>query len=188
MTAWQPGGDPLVGLTDDARLAEAITARSEQRELTTRATETATLAGTLRDLAERHAGIGVTTASGRTYQGSAVGVAVDHLVMATRSGQQVFVRLDAIGTVRPDPDSRAPLAQGERDPAQDLLLLERCARWAEDRPAVALAVVGGADLLRGRLLAVAEDLVSVTLDGSRTPVYVAAAAIEVVALGQGAHP
>lgn len=184
MTAWRPADDPLVELTDDERLAEAIAARSEQREMTTRATEMATLAGTLRDLAERTAGVGVTTRSGRTVRGSALAVAADHVVVATPAGQRAFVRLDAVGMVRPDPDSRAPLAQGEREPAQDVLLLERCARWVGDRPTIALQVAGAADLLRGRLLAVSEDLVTVSLDGARAPVYVAAAAIEVVALEQ----
>lgn len=173
--------DPLVGLTDDARLAEAVAERSAQRDLTMRASELATLAGTLRDLAERTAGVGITTTSGRTYRGSALGVAVDHLVVATRSGQHVFVRLDAVAVVRPDPDSRAPVAQGDREPLQDLLLLERCARWVAERPVIALGVRGTSDLLRGRLLAVADDLVSVALDGSRVPAYVAGEAIEVVA-------
>lgn len=184
MSTWRPTDDPLVGLTDDQRLADAIAERAGQRDLTARATEMATMAGTLRDLAERHAGIIVTTTSGRAYQGSALGVSADHLVLATGAGQRVFARLDAVSVVRPDPTARAPLAQGERDPAQDVLLLERCARWVADRPVVALAVTGAADLLRGRLLAVAEDLVTVALDGSRSPVYVAADRIEVVALEQ----
>lgn len=177
-----PADDPLVELTDDARLAEAVSARSAQRDLTMRATELATLAGTLRDLAERTAGVGITTTAGRTYRGSAIGVAVDHLAVATPAGQHVFVRLDAIALVRPDPDSRAPVAQGDRAPVQDLLLLERCARWVGDRPTVALSVRGAADLLRGRLLAVADDLVSVALDGATQPVYVAGDAIEAVAI------
>lgn len=180
--AWPPPDDPLVGLTDEARLAEAVTARSAQRDLTMRASELATLAGTLRDLAERTAGVGVTTTSGRTYRGSAIGVAADHVAVATPAGQHVFVRLDAVALVRPDPDSRAPVAQGDRAPVQDLLLLERCARWVVDRPTIALSVRGSTDLLRGRLLAVADDLVSVALDGSRHPVYVAGDAIEVVAI------
>ena len=179
--AWPPGPDPLVGLTDDARVADAIAQRAGQRDLTARATELATLVGTLRDLAERRAGVGVTTTSGRTERGSLVGVAADHLVLATRAGQHVFVRLDRVAVVRPDPDGRVPVAQGERDPAQDLLLLERCARWVADRPALAIAVTGGDDLLRGRLLAVAEDVLSLALDGARLPTYVAADAIEVVA-------
>ena len=180
--AWQPGQDPLVGLTDDARVADAIAQRAGQRDLTARATELATLVGTLRDLAERQAGVGVTTTSGRTYRGSLVAVAADHLVLATPARQRAFVRLDRVAVVRPDPDGRVPVAQGEREHAQDLLLLERCARWVVDRPAVAVAVAGGSDLLRGRLLAVADDVLSLALDGSRLPTYVAAAAIEVVAL------
>lgn len=178
---WPPDEDPLVGLTDAARVSDAIAERADQRDLTARASELATLVGTLRDLAERGAGIGVTTTSGRTYRGSALAAAADHVVLATRVGQRVFVHLDRVAVVRPEPDGRVPLAQGDRDHAQDLLLLERCARWVPDRPTVAIAVVGG-DLLRGRLLAVADDLVSMALDGSRSPAYVAAHAIEVVAL------
>ena len=179
---WRPAEDPLVGLTDDARVAEAIAERSQQRDLTLRASELATLAGTLRDLAERGAGVGVTTVSGRHYQGSARAVATDHVVLATPAGQQVFVRLSAIATVRPDQAARAPLAQGDREAAQDLLLVERCATWVADRPSMALSVRGHADLVRGRLLAVAEDLLSMSLDGSRSPTYVAAGAVDVIAL------
>jgi hypothetical protein len=182
MSHWQPGADPLVGLTDEARLAEAIAERSEQRELTERASELATLAGTLRDLAERTAGIGLTTRSGRTFHGSALAVAVDHVAVGTPAGQHVFVRLDRVAVVRPDQASRAPVAQGERAPAQDLLLLERCARWVADRPALAVAVDGVDDLLRGRLLAVADDVLSLALDGTRTPTYVAGAAVEAIAV------
>lgn len=180
--AWPPADDPLVGLTDDARLAEAVAARSAQRDLTMRATELATLAGTLRDLAERAAGVGITTTSGHTYRGSAIGVAADHLALATPAGQHVFILLHAVALVRPDPDSRAPVAQGDRAPVQDLLLLERCARWVGERPTIALSVRGSAERLRGRLLAVSDDLLSVALDGSRHPVYVAGDAVEVVAI------
>lgn len=179
---WRPAEDALVGLTDEARVAEAIADRAHQRDLTLRAAELATLAGTLRDLAEHGAGVGVTTVTGRTYRGSAVAVATDHLVLQTPVGQRVFVRLGAVALVRPDRDHRAPLAQGDREPAQDLLLVERCARWVEDRPALALAVRGHHDLLRGRLLAVAEDLLSVALDGTTSPTYVAADAVDVIAL------
>ena len=179
--SWRPGDDPLVGLTDDARVADAIAERADQRDLTARATELATLVGTLRDLAERGAGVGITTTSGRILRGSALAVAADHVVLATGAGQRMFVHLDRVAVVRPDPDERVPLAQGDRDHAQDLLLLERCARWVADRPTVAIGVVGG-DLLRGRLLAVADDLVSVSLDGSRFPAYVAGHALEVVTL------
>lgn len=179
---WRPADDALVGLTDETRVAEAVAERSRQRDLTLRASELATLAGTLRDLAERRAGVGVTTVSGRTYQGRATAVSTDHVVLQTPVGQQVFVRLTAIATVRPDRDSHAPLAQGDREPSQDLLLVERCARWVGDRPALALSVRGHDDLVRGRLLAVAEDLLSVALDGSRSPTYVAVDAVDAVAI------
>jgi hypothetical protein len=184
---WQPTVDPLVGLTDDERLAAAIQERSQLRDLTMRATELATLAGTLRDLAERRAGVSLLTVSGRTHRGSLIAVSVDHVVLATASGHQVLVRLDAIAVTRPDPDSRAPLAQGDRDPATDQLLAERASLWVEDRPMLAVSIRGVPDLLRGRLLAVAEDLLTLSLDGARTPAYVTINAVEAVAL-EGVAP
>jgi hypothetical protein len=183
---WQPTVDPLVGLTDDERLAAAIQERAQVRDLTQRATELATLAGTLRDLAERRAGVSLLTVSGRTHRGSLLAVSVDHVVLATASGQQVLVRVDAIAVTRPDPDSRAPLAQGDREPATDQLLAERASLWVEDRPVLAVSVRGVPDLLRGRLLAVAEDLLTLSLDGARTPTYVTIDAVEAVALEGGA--
>jgi len=183
---WQPTVDPLVGLTDDERLAAAIRERSQLRDLTQRATELATLVGTLRDLAERRAGVSLLTVSGRTHRGSLRAVSVDHVVLATTSGQQVLVRLDAIAVTRPDPDSRAPLAQGDREPAADQLLPERVSLWVDDRPVLAVSVRGIGDLLRGRLLAVAEDLLTLSLDGARTPTYVTIAAIEAIAVEGGA--
>lgn len=185
MTGWTRGEDPLVDLADDARVADAIAARAEQRDLTARATELATLAGTLHDLAERRAGIGVTTTSGRTVQGTAVGLAVDHLAVATGAGQLVFVRLDRVALVRPDPSLRAPAAQGERDPGHDLLLLERLAHWVDDRPEVAVGLTGVGDLVRGRLVAVAEDVLTLVAGPDRSPTYLAAEAIEVVAIDHG---
>lgn len=182
MNDWAPASDPLLDLTDRARLADAVASRVAQRDLTARATELATLAGTLHDLAEHRAGVVVTTTSGRTQHGSLVGVAVDHVVLVTRAGQQVFLRTDTIAIVRPDPTHRAALPQGERGPAQDLLLLERCARWLEAPPSLAIGPRGAVGLVHGRLLTVAEDLLSIALDGTRTPAHVAAAAIEVIVL------
>lgn len=176
----RPDADPFVGLTDDAHVAEAVAARVGRRDLTARAIEFATLAGTLRDLAERRSVVGITTTSGRTVQGTALGVATDHVVLATRAGQHVLVALAAVALVRPDPADRAPIAQGERAPAQDLLLLERCAVLAEERPEVAVGVRGSAQLLRGQLVGVADDVLTIRGD-DRTPTYVAAAAVEVVA-------
>ena len=185
MSGWTPGEDPLVDLADDARVADAIAARTEQRDITARAAELATLAGTLHDLAERRAGIGVTTTGGRTVQGTAVGLAADHLAVATGADQLVFVRLDQVAVLRPDPTLRAPTAQGERDPDHDLLLLERLAHWVDDRPEVAVGLTGVPDLVRGQLVAVAEDVLTLVAGPDRAATYLAADAVEVVAIDRG---
>jgi hypothetical protein len=178
---WTPAPDPLTGLTDDARLQQAIADRTAGRTLRARAAEAATFVGTLHDLAERGAGIGLTTSGGRQHRGVVLGLATDHVVLGLPAGGQVLITLAAVATVRPDPALVAAAARGERDAAHDLLLVERCALWAEDRPAVAVAIVGAPDLLRGRLEAVGEDVLTVLPEGSRHPVYIAAAAVEAVA-------
>jgi hypothetical protein len=185
---WSAPSDPLLDLTDRARLADAAASRVAQRDLTARATELATLAGTLHDLAEHRAGVVVTTTSGRTQHGSLAAVAVDHVGMITRAGQQVFLRTDAIAILRPDPSHRSALPQGERGPAQDMLLLERCERWLQAPPMLAIGPRGAAELVRGRLLSVAEDLLTIALEGTHTTAHVAAHAIEMVVLDTPAVP
>lgn len=182
MSTWQPAEDPLVGVADHVRVRDAIAERTRQRDLTREAVESATLLGTMRDLAERQAGVTLTTATGRSHRGSLVAVSTDHVVVSTPSRHLVHVRLGTVVVVRPDPDSRAPLPQGDRRPPQDKYLLERCAEWVADRPALGVAITGVRELLRGRLVSVGDDVVALSLDGSRSPTYLAGDAIEAIAL------
>ncbi len=179
-TPWEPADDPLVDLTDRARATDAVTARTTRRDLAQRTRELATLAGTLRDLAERRVGATLGGVSGRNHQGTVVALATDHVVLQAPSGRRVYVRLDAIATVRPDPCVDAPIAGGDRDAAEDVLLAERCARWVADRPQLAVALDGTTELVHGRLVGVGEDVLTLTADGSGNPVYVAVGAVHAV--------
>jgi hypothetical protein len=178
---WKPGADPLVDLTDASGVAAAVDARSRQHRHRQIAAESATLVGTLRDLSERGACVAVGTTSGRLHQGVVAVVARDHVVLATAAGSLVLVALASAATVRPQPHVQAPVAMGERAATRDRLLTEQCARWADEHREVAVAIRGHHDLLRGTLTAVGDDVVTVRPDAARTPVYVAAGAIEAVA-------
>lgn len=178
MTRIGPGTEPTVALRDAAVAEAAAEERLRQRRLTRVAAETATLVGTLRDLAEHGAGVVLHVAGDRRLQGRLVAVADDHVVVRTPGDREVHVRTDRVGSLRVDAEVAVGIPQGDRPAAQDLRLLERLAGWV-DTTDVALLVDGRADPLRGRLVAVGEDLVTLVDDGHR-PVHVAACAIAVV--------
>lgn len=163
---WQPpAADPFVRLADDGQLAEAIAARSAERELRQQASELATFAGTMRDLAEARRHVTVRCATGRSYQGELLAVAIDHLVVRAGDRTTVHVASDQISAVTVDPAVTSRWAAGERAAAQDRTLDEVLANAVETRPTVVLVTRGDGEMHRGRLLAVGEDVVSVRGDG-----------------------
>lgn len=172
--------DPLVDLTDDVRVTAAIEERQHRHALRAQAEDTGTLVGTLHDLAEAAAVVSLRTTSDRRYQGRLVAIAADHVVLTTRQQQSVFVMLDRIAVARPEPVLTSVGATGDRKHAQDLLLLERCADWVDDRPWLVVAVVGPGDLLGGHLHTVGEDVVTLRPDVTGPSTFVAAGAIEAI--------
>lgn len=177
---WQPGHDPTVDLRDEAVLEHAVAARSDERLLNRVAIETATLVGTLRDLAERRAGVTLGLPDDQAVQGTMLAVNRDHVLVATGADQRAHVRLASVVMVRPDPTSRVPVAQGSRDAADDRSLGDLLSRWEPDRPRLAVLVRGRSEPVRGRLAAVGEDVVTLDHVTGRHPVYVPTDAVRVV--------
>lgn len=177
---WHPDNDPTVELRDDEALRSAVTARGDERFLTRVSAESATFVGTLRDLAERRVGTSLLLAGDHTVQGTLVAVAVDHVVLVTDAHQRTHVRTEAIVAARAEPAVRVPVAQGHREPGDNLTLLERLARWEADRPVVAILVRGRVEPVRGRLIAVGEDVVSLDVADDRHPSYLPEHAIRAV--------
>ena len=93
----------------------------------------------------------------------------------------VYVALDAVVAVRPEPGAGAA-ASGDRAVATDLVLLDVLAAAAPDRPRVQLLARGGTDVVAGELVAVGADVVSVRLDGDRRAACFVAAQSLAVAL------
>jgi hypothetical protein len=179
--AWRPpADDPFVRLTDEGRLADAIRERSEERELRQQASEFATFAGTMRDLAEAGRDVTVRSASGRSYQGTLLAVAIDHLVVSVGSSRTVHIAVDQVTAVQLDPSSSRAVAAGEREAAQDRTLDEVLASSLEDRPAVVVVTRGDGEVHRGQLTAVGEDVVTLRVEGAGARYLPAAALSEVV--------
>ncbi len=164
---WEPPTtDPFVRLADDSQLAEAIAARSDERELRQQASELATFTGTMRDLAEARRHVTLRCATGRSYQGELLAVAVDHLVVRIGDRTTVYVATAQVSAVTVDPTVATRWAAGDRDAAQDRTLEEVLAEAVEARPTGVLVTRGDGEVHRGRLLAVGEDVVSIRGDGA----------------------
>ncbi len=182
---WRPERDPTVDLRDDEAVRTARSRRSHQRLQTRISAESATFTGTLRDLAERLAGVTLLLADDHDVQGTLLAVSRDHLVLATDARQHTYVRTPGIVAVRADPDVRVPVAQGHRPPGDGATLLERLGRWEAERPIVALLLAGRPAPLRGRLAAVGDDVVSLDLTDDHHPTYLPQHAIRAVMVDRG---
>jgi hypothetical protein len=205
----EPSGDELVAAfarwSAGERVADAARQRSRERWLRQQATEAATMAGVLTDLAERRAEVALSTRT-RSLVGRLVGAARDFVVVEERSGAGLLVASAHLATVSPlatrsrgvlDTDGgRAPGIEaggawrgdpsGDREPPLSILLIDALTMLAADRSPVRLAVTNG-ELLLGELVAVGVDVVTLRGDPAergngparRGHLYVPLAAIEV---------
>ena len=175
--------DLLQRLLDDARADAGRDARRRRRVFQALAEESATLQGTLHDLAERHAEVVVRTTAGHQFRGRVRAAARDFVIVATDAGDH-WIALEGLETVRPAPEERQPPATGDRT-ALDLTLVEALGRVAPERPMIAVNTASGESVL-GTLRAVGEDVVTVELDGPLRPAcYVSSASVLVVAFRSG---
>ena len=182
--SWQPPArDPYVELGDEGRTAEAVRERLVERELRQRASESATFAGTLRDLAEAATAVTLRVATGRSYQGALVAVAIDHVVLRSDAGASVHVAVDQVTAVQPGPGYPPAVATGERESAAGRTLDEVLFDALEERPTVALVTQGDGASHRGRLLAVGEDVLTLQATDAGMLRYVPTHSVSEVVIG-----
>jgi hypothetical protein len=155
----------------DARSTDAAAARARARWLRLQAEESATFAGVLIDLAERHTSVVVHGHGGRRHRGVVALVAADFCVVRTDNGRDVLIAYRGIGSIRPDLRSELPV--GDRAVRSELGLAEMLNIVASDRPRVLITTLVGTEGVVGELRSVGRDVVAVRTDGDgRVPTYV----------------
>ena len=160
--------EELDRLLDEGRAADAVEARVRERWLRRQAEEDARFVGVLLDVAEWGRAVGITTVTGRLHHGRLTLVADDCVVLRDDGGRDVYVALDGIAAVVPDPGASTATASGERPPPSPASLLGLLADRSAERPTVQLVLRGVPDGLRGRLVAAGADVVTLLLDGEPT--------------------
>jgi len=171
----------VVEFLDRARADDAAQARSRRRWLRHQAEEGATLVGTLVDLAERAATVVLATTGGRRWTGRLVDVVDDALVLEA-PGARVLVATWALASVRV-PDGGAP-ADGARAPATRTSLLDLLAVATEERREIVVHP-GAGEAVRGRLLAVGVDVLTVRSAAGGTTYVAATSVSEAAVLASG---
>jgi hypothetical protein len=172
-------------LLDDARAEADAGDRARRRWLRQQAEEEAEFTGTLRMLFEREATVVVATETGRRHQGRLVGLGRDVCSLDTPEGRRVWLRLDAVTTIRAEQALDHAAAGDARAQRQDLDFAEVLTRLAEERPAAQL-VVHGSTSITGELRAVGADVATVLEGETRTVCYVRVpSVVEVSVFGSG---
>lgn len=183
--SWPPDRDRYLELGDRARLQEEIAARSEERSRLLRASEVATWAGTLEDLAERRATVVVRLAGGRTHRGTLVALGRDHVAVRTPGGQLAVLATSAVRTIRPEPGTAAAAATGDRERAAGRTLAELLERCREEATRIVVGLDGVDDPLTGEVAALGEDVVTFRVDAhDHALVYVPLSAVSAIVLDQ----
>lgn len=180
MTAGTGADDvALARLTDDQRAADAAEARRREQWLHRQAAEGGTLAGVLRDLAERGLLVAVATSAGRTIRGSVVTVGVDFVGLRAANGERVLIAIAAITALRPEPGSTA--TSGDRTVPGGASLGAVLAELATGGSRVSVRTNDGA-AVAGRLRAVGTDVLTLQGDVSSLT-YIPLARVNDVVLG-----
>lgn len=171
-------------LLDSQRAHEAADARSRERWLRQQSAEEATLTGVLVAAAERDMRVALRTVTGRSRQGSIVGVGVDFVRVRVDHGPDVLVALTAIAVVTPLGSVEPISSAGGR--TADLTLAEALGRVAPEHPAVTVWCSDGGSPIVGTLRSVGRDVVVVNVDGEQaTHCHVALPAVVEVTVTPG---
>ncbi|MFN3215386.1 MAG: hypothetical protein ACE367_02705 [Acidimicrobiales bacterium] len=149
---------------------EAARARARRGWLREQAAASTSFVAVLADLADRGRPVLVHGTTGTRHRGRIAGLGADFVALTTDHGSLVLVAHHAIAAVRSEPGDR-PM-RSMRAPELGLSLTQVLAELGEDRPRVAIATAGSAQIA-GELVSVGVDVATVRLDGdARATVYV----------------
>lgn len=166
MSRTGPPDDAFLSLEDDARHAAEVAARSERHRRLQRASEVATWAGTLEDLAERRLPVALQVAGGRAYRGRLVAAETDLVALRSEAGQLVVIRADVVRLLRPQPGVPVAVATGDRQRVAGRRFVDVLQELTEERARVLLGLDGLTEPLAGSLRALGEDVVTLELEAT----------------------
>ncbi len=167
----------------DAVVDEAVRTRIRERWLRIQSEESASLVGTLMDLAERCTPLVIDVVD-QQVRGVVAGVGGDFVALRTQPGAErtgpVLVRLTAIAAIRPEPG--AVEVRGDRSAILDVTLGAVIGPVAADRPDVLVRTFHG-QALRGELRSAGVDVIRLRVPGDPpTPVWVALDAVAMLVI------
>ena len=148
----------------DAVAEEAARERSQTRWLRRIAEEEATFVGVALDLAERGAPVVARTSSGRAHRGRVLAVGRDFVVLRDGGGPPVFLAVQGLSSLRPQPGSPAADTAGGRAAPLDVGFAALLVGLAADRPRVQVSALGD-EPVAGELRSVGVDVLTLRLDG-----------------------
>jgi hypothetical protein len=151
--------DPLAELLDRARAERAAAGRRRQRSLARQATESATLAGALLDLAEQRRSVRVTLMGGRSHSGVLAAVGEDFIVLEGSRGSRVAVATRAVVAVGDVGQGFLVAATGDRQ-LDAVRLVDVVAELADGAGPVLIGTTGSPPFA-GEVVAVGVDVVLV---------------------------
>ncbi len=157
----------------ETQVDDAVELRRRTAWLRRQADEESTLTGVLVDLAEHGRPVTVHLTNGRRHRGTIAAVGRDVVELRSSVGERVVVAIDALDSVRPQPDAVA--VPGDGPVPTGVTLVERVGRLAEQRERV-LIVARSGEATSGEITAVGRDVVTVALDGGGLA-YVALASV-----------
>ncbi len=146
----------------DAVVEGSAGARARERWLRAAAEADATFLGVLVDLAERRAGVSVSTEGDRRHHGRIDVLGADFVALGLASGTEVLLALAAVTAVRTAPLVDATL--GEQMVTTELRLGDVLGELAAERSRVLLVPRGGGEPVGGELRSVGQDVVTVRTD------------------------
>lgn len=174
-----PPSDPLAGLDrwlSEGRVDDAAADRARRRWLEQQAREEAGLAGVLLDLAEKGVPAAVRTRAGAARRGRIAALGPDHVVLREDRVGDVYVPLRSVATVRAGaPDTVGTWGDRTTDHL-DRTLSDALTELAAERPLV--LVVTGVEEVRGELVGMGRDMVTVLGATGRDPVFVVLSAVD----------
>jgi hypothetical protein len=165
---WRDGStdEALARFAAEARVGEAVRARSRERWMRQQATGATTVAGVCWSLAEAGQPLMVTTVAGRSHQGLVRSLGGDFVGLAGRNGSETLVPFAMVASIAPGrgacPTGR-PVRAGVR-------LCDALADLAGERPLVRIWCLGGNGAIGGELVGASDELVLVRTEPPRHPV------------------